>query len=137
MLIPAVEKRRILGLVYNSALFPGRAPDGEHLFTIFMGGQRYPTRSRDPADLLQLAAAETGDLLGITPGTAPIFSHVHVWEQAIPQYGMRHLEMLRRLDDFELDHPTWAFAGNYRGGISVADAFSSGLESASRLADRL
>ena len=37
-LIPFTEKRDLLGVLFMSALFSGRAPEGGALFSIFMGG---------------------------------------------------------------------------------------------------
>ncbi len=137
MLIPSVEKRRILGLLFDSSLFPGRAPDGEHLFTIFMGGQRNRwIKKESPEGLLSIAHKETSDLMGIGSQVEPALSHLHVWEHAIPQYGFPYAGFLQQLQDFEASHPSWAFAGSYRQGISVGHSFESGLDGAQRLADR-
>ncbi len=137
MLIPSVEKRRILGLLFDSSLFPGRAPDGEHLFTIFMGGQRNQwIKGESVEGLLSIAHEETADLMGIESQIKPALRHLHIWEHAIPQYGFQYADFLQQLEDFEAAHPTWAFAGSYRRGISVGHSFESGLNGAQRLADR-
>ncbi|HEX8249355.1 MAG TPA: protoporphyrinogen oxidase, partial [Pyrinomonadaceae bacterium] len=39
-LIPKVERRKILGSLWNSAVFAGRAPENFHLLTTFIGGAR-------------------------------------------------------------------------------------------------
>ena len=137
MLIPSIEQRAILGVLYNSSLFEGRAPEGQQLFTIFIGGQRHKGPLPAADELLRTAARETEDLLQIAAGVQPAFSQVHVWEQAIPQYGFGHPDFVRQLQAFEARQPNWAFAGNYRQGISVADAFESGIDAADRLAGRL
>ncbi|MCH7521705.1 MAG: protoporphyrinogen oxidase [Candidatus Marinimicrobia bacterium] len=137
MLIPAVEKRRILGLLFDSSLFPGRAPEGEHLFTIFLGGQRNRwIKKESPESLLGIAHGETADLMGIGSQVKPALSHLHIWEHAIPQYGFQYADFLQHLQKFEASHPNWAFAGSYRQGISVGHSFESGLDAAQRLADR-
>ncbi len=137
MLIPSVEQRAILGLLYSSSLFEGRAPEGQQLFTIFIGGQRHTGPLPGTDNLLRIAAGETEDLLQIAAGAGPAFSHVHIWQRAIPQYGFGHTDFIRGLEEFERGHLNWAFAGNYRQGISVAAAFESGLAAADRLAGRL
>ena len=138
LLIPAVERRRVLGILFDSSLFPHRAPEGEHLFTLFMGGERNRWIERESQDgLIKIAKDEAGFLLEIQPGTAPLFRHIHLWDAAIPQYGFGHGGFVRGLDALEASRPSWAFAGNYRQGISVGQAFSSGIDAAQRLADRL
>ena len=42
MLVPAAEKLSVLGVLFNSTLFPGRAPAGQVLLTVFVGGARQP-----------------------------------------------------------------------------------------------
>ena len=41
-LVPEVEKMEILGTLFSSSLFPGRAPSGKVLLTTFVGGERNP-----------------------------------------------------------------------------------------------
>ncbi len=41
-LVPRSEKRRTLGTVWNSSLFPGRAPQGSFAITSFVGGATEP-----------------------------------------------------------------------------------------------
>ncbi|HEY3251899.1 MAG TPA: protoporphyrinogen oxidase, partial [Ignavibacteria bacterium] len=41
-LVPEKENRKILGSLWNSSIFPGRAPNGYSLLTNFIGGSRHP-----------------------------------------------------------------------------------------------
>ena len=41
-LVPRSEGLRVLGTVWNSSLFPGRAPEGMACFTSFAGGATDP-----------------------------------------------------------------------------------------------
>jgi oxygen-dependent protoporphyrinogen oxidase len=41
-LVPGLEKRRVLGVLFNSSMFEGRAPQGHALLTTFIGGRRHP-----------------------------------------------------------------------------------------------
>ena len=45
-LVPALERRSILGALFSSTLFPHRAPDGHVALTIFAGGMRQPEIGR-------------------------------------------------------------------------------------------
>ena len=50
-LVPEVERRNVLGVVFSSTLFAGRAPEGHVLLTAFVGGVRESRpRQRRPAD---------------------------------------------------------------------------------------
>jgi oxygen-dependent protoporphyrinogen oxidase len=59
------------------------------------------------------------------------------WSNAIPQYTIGYGHVKETLDELEHQHPRLAFAGNYRQGVSVGDALTSGVETADRLLDRL
>lgn len=132
-LIPAKENRRILGTLFSSTLFPGRAPEGLALLTSFVGGMRQPGLARQPAgDLVAMVADEQRQLLGCPP--APEFSRVTFWPKAIPQYAPGHLRRMERLARAEEQLPGLYFCANYRGGVSVGDCVKSAHAMAERVA---
>jgi oxygen-dependent protoporphyrinogen oxidase len=133
-LVPEVEKRSILGTIWSSTLFPGRAPDGCAALTTFVGGSRQPGLALRPeTDLLKSVAQELGDLLGVHSN--PVFSRVKVWESAIPQYTVGYGRILNQLGKFEERMPGLRFCANFRGGISVADCIQSADRTVSALQD--
>lgn len=123
MLIKQSEKSPLLGVLFSSSMFDGRAPHGHVTLTCMMGGAIHPEYAEnDEATVL----AELNRLLGVT-GT-PTFKHRTAWKHAIPQYGLDYQNVLDALTDVENNHPGIHFAGNYRGGISVGDCIVNGLE---------
>ena len=119
-LIPTVEQRRILGTLWSSTLFPGRAPDGGAALTTFVGGVRQPENALwDDAQLVDATRADLRDLLGIEP--APDEVVIERWQQAIPQYQLGHRQLIAALEQCETHNPGLYIGGNFRGGISVAD----------------
>lgn len=132
-LIPAKENRRILGTLFSSTLFPGRAPEGRVLLTSFVGGMRQPELARqNEPDLVAMVADEQRELLGCP--AAPEFARVTLWPRAIPQYAPGHLQRMARLDEAERQLPGLYFCANYRGGISVGDCVKSAHAMAERVA---
>ena len=129
-LVPRRETgTRILGALFSSTLFPGRAPDGHVLLTCFLGGERHPDDAALPeTDQVALATADLERLLGVR--AAPTFVHRHVWPRAIPQYEIGYEQVLDRLAEVEAAWPGFRFAGNYRGGVAVGAALQSGWEAA-------
>ncbi len=130
-LVPAVERRQLLGVLFSSTLFPGRAPDGFVTLTAFVGGARQPELAAlDPDALVSLVRRELEDLLGARG--QPTFRQVVAWPRAIPQYVLGYERWLAVMDDVETANPGLFLAGSYRGGIGLGDALRSGLEAARR-----
>src|SRR6266581_3274199 len=66
MLIPKVEGFKILGTIFSSSLFPGRAPAGHMTLTSYVGGERYPDlASLSPEKLFALTCDDLRVLLGL------------------------------------------------------------------------
>jgi len=132
VLIPAVERRRVLGVLFSSSVFPDRAPDDHVTLTTFVGGTRQPELTRLGAEaLVALTGEELTHLVGAFG--EPAFQHVVVWPRAIPQYVLGYGRWLDLLDQVESANPGLALAGAYRDGVSLGDALSSGLAAGDRL----
>ncbi len=118
------ERRRILGAVWSSAIFPGRAPGGRVLMTIFLGGRRSPEWADvEVSQLPNLIAAEMRAPLGATE--LPELVHREVYAHSIPQYEAGHLARIERIASAEASLPGLRLLGNYRGGISVGDVLDN------------
>ena len=136
MLIPEVEDFKILGTLFSSSLFPGRAPAGHALLTTFIGGSRYPEMAHlEKDELVEMVQLELDQLLGVS-GTPVHVGHTY-WEKAIPQYEVGYDTYLETMEAAEEDFPGLFFAGNIRGGVSVPDCITNGLETAEKAATLL
>jgi len=132
MLVPEAEKRRILGAIFSSSLFPGRAPRDHVLLTVFVGGERQPRMAQLGDDALeQDILSDLRDLLGVRG--APVFRRVIRWPRAIPQYNLGYGEFVDHMEKAERDWPGLHLGGNYRGGIAAGQCIQNGL----RLAEQL
>lgn len=118
--------RRIVGAIWASSLFPGRAPDGRALFTVFLGGARDPSAVglSDP-ELVALASRDLAAALGIPEAFDAIL--VTRYARAIPQYDLGHRDRMAVLAETEKRFRGLAFVGSYRGGISVGDVVRNAL----------
>jgi oxygen-dependent protoporphyrinogen oxidase len=131
-LIPEKERRNILGTIWSSTIFPGRAPDGCVELTSFVGGTRQPdTALLSDEELIGVVSEELKAIMR-TSGE-PEFVHISRWEKAIPQYNLGHLKTIAALEQFEQEHPGIYFCANYRGGIAVGDCIISGHRTAERI----
>lgn len=132
MLCPGRERRQILGTLWNSTLFTGRAPEGAVLMTTYVGGARYPKLPQlDDAQLVQLVTTELQALLG-AQGT-PLLTNVTRWARSIPQYLAGHTTRMAVLGRLESAWPGLYLVGNYRDGVSVENCWHSGYALAERL----
>jgi protoporphyrinogen/coproporphyrinogen III oxidase len=133
-LVPAKEERKILGTIWSSCLFPGRAPDGYAALTTFVGGSRQPAMTeKTDAELLAIVTDELTALMGLR-GPAS-YSRITRWQRAIPQYNLGHLHRMEQLERFEKKHAGLFLTGNYRGGISVGDCVISSGKNSERILD--
>lgn len=133
-LIPEKEKRKILGAIWTSTLFEGRAPEGCSAFTVFVGGSRQPEMTlHSDAELLDIVQGELASLMNITG--VPLFTHIVRWNKAIPQYHLGHLAIVGRIEQFEKSQPGFFISGNFRGGISVSDCVIQSEKTANKISE--
>jgi oxygen-dependent protoporphyrinogen oxidase len=130
-LVPAKENRSLLGVLFSSSLFAGRAPAGHVALTVFAGGMRQSEIGRlETVTLLERVLPELRELLGVTGD--PVFTHHTFWPRAIPQYNLGHERFLDPLARHESKNPGLFIGGNARDGISLPDCLKSGTELARR-----
>lgn len=131
-LIPAKERRNILGTIWSSSLFPGRAPAGHVALTTFVGGSRQPDLAAlSEKEIVDLVVAELRSIMGVTG--EPVYRKVFRWDRAIPQYNLGYLEFVGRIAALEERHRGLFLCANYRGGIAVGDCVMSGEKTARRI----
>jgi oxygen-dependent protoporphyrinogen oxidase len=131
-LVPRSSGLSDLGTVWNSSLFPGRAPDGEALMTSFVGGATNPgALQQSESALAELTHKELTPLLGIRK--EPVFSSVTIWPRALPQYNLGHTARLAALEKLRAKFPGLYFAGNYLNGPAIGTC----VEQALKVADEI
>ena len=120
-LIPFVEKRDLLGLLFMSSLFKDRAPEGGALFSIFMGGVRrpdiYQLSDEEVLDILKREFCDLMKLSSFQPDLLRIVRH----EYAIPQYEADSGERFATISQIEQEFRGLVVGGNLRDGIGMAD----------------
>jgi oxygen-dependent protoporphyrinogen oxidase len=137
LLVPPVEEQfDVLGTIFSSTLFRGRAPEGHVLLTTFVGGTRNPSLAEQSASTVQEVVERDLNRLLAVQGD-PVFAHHIEWPHAIPQYTLGYGAVKDTLRALESAHDGLYFAGNYRQGVSVGDAMASGASAAKRLATQL
>ncbi|WOO39631.1 protoporphyrinogen oxidase [Rubellicoccus peritrichatus] len=136
VLIPEVEKRKVLGALFSSSLFENRAPEGHVGLTVFIGGSRQPDLAKKPKETLtEIAHNDLKNLLDLSG--APQFVKHTYWPQAIPQYTLGYDRYLNAIAQAEKEFSELHFIGNYRNGISVAQCLENGRKCGIEIADSI
>lgn len=132
LVVPAIEKRKILAVSFTSRKFPGRAPDGCVQLRTFVGGAMQPELMQlSDAELTDLVRGELESILGVT--WRPDFSLVARWNRSMPQYHVGHLDLVAEIDRELQAFPRLALAGSAYGGVGLPDSIHSGEQAAERL----
>jgi oxygen-dependent protoporphyrinogen oxidase len=133
-LVPAVERAAILGTLFSSTLFPGRAPEGHVALTTFVGGVRNPEIAAlaDEA-LIDTVQRELQRLLGVQ--APPCFVHLQRWRRAIPQYTLGYQRFKDAILSAERAAPGLFIGGNARDGIALSNCIASGTRLAAAVSD--
>jgi protoporphyrinogen/coproporphyrinogen III oxidase len=136
-LVPSVEQRRILGVLFLSSFLKNRAPEGGALLSVFLGGVRKPGMiDLTDDELIRITGEELTGMLKLqefNPDLIRVFRYRH----AIPQYGIESEEKLKAIDKLERKFPGLVLAGNIRDGIGIADRIKQGKEVASQILSSL
>jgi oxygen-dependent protoporphyrinogen oxidase len=132
-LVPRGEGRGLLGCLFMSELFPDRAPPGRRLMHCMLGGVRAPGLvDLEDAELVALACEELDTPLGLD--ASPAVLSVRRWPRAVAQPVPGHRAALAAARGAVAARGPIALAGGYTDGVSVPDAFLSGVAAAAQLA---
>jgi oxygen-dependent protoporphyrinogen oxidase len=125
-LVPRSAGVRTLGSVWNTSLFPGRAPEGNALLTSFIGGATDPNAAQlSPEELTAIVHKEIAPLLKIRGN--PTFSNVTVYPRALPQYNLGHAARLAAIEEARENHPNLWLVGNYLRGPAIGACVEQAL----------
>ena len=133
VLMPAIEKRDVLGILFSSTLFPGRTPAEHVALTAFVGGARQPQLAMLESD--ELAALVHGEVRQLLGGrAAPVLARTRCWRRGLPQPGVDHAQRLGRIATLESEHAGLFLTGNYFSGVSSVACIAQAFATAQRVA---
>lgn len=125
LVIPAIERRRILAVSFTSRKFPNRAPEGRVQLRTFVGGAMQPEYAQlSEEDTKRLVREELRDVLGVT-GT-PDFEIIARYTRSMPQYHVGHIERVARIRELGSKFPGLLLAGSAYDGVGLPDSIHSG-----------
>lgn len=135
-LVPGVEKRRILGTLWDSSIFPNRAPEGSVLLRTMLGGARNPDVALlDEGEIIQTVREELDDIMGLDaePELVSVYKH----EKAIPQYNLGHFRILENIDSITGNLKGLYLTGNAYHGIGFNDCIENSYKLSQRILEEL
>jgi oxygen-dependent protoporphyrinogen oxidase len=131
-LAPRGQGLRTLGSIWNSALFPHRAPDGFVLTNNFIGGEtdRAAVELSDD-ELIQIVHRDLQRVLSLTGEPHPL--PITRWSRALPQYNLGHAARVATIEAALAARPGVYLAGNYLHGVALGDLIRRGKDLATPL----
>ncbi len=131
-LIPGKEKRRILGCLFDSSIFPNRAPEGHVLLRCMIGGARSPELALlDDKELVDIVLEELETVTGLK--AEPVFKRIFRYEKAIPQYIIGHSKRLEDMEQILSRYTGLYLTGNAYRGVAMNDCIANSAELAERI----
>lgn len=131
-LVPRGEGDALLGCLFPSQLFPGRAPEGRDLLTLLAGGLRRPEALDWPDDRLVAALhAELDRVLGLRE--TPRLLAITRWRHAVPQPGRDHVRTIASARDRLARIGRVELVGAHTDGVAFGESLASGVRAARRL----
>ncbi len=131
-LVPSSEKRKILGTLWDSSIFPNRAPEGYVLMRSMIGGARASELAlEDEERVTGIVLDELKDIMGID--VSPDFVRIYRHEKAIPQYNVGHETRLHEIDIAISGYRGLFLTGNAYRGIGVNDCIQNSYKLAEEL----
>jgi oxygen-dependent protoporphyrinogen oxidase len=129
LVVPAVERRRILAVSFSSRKFLNRAPSGQIVLRTFVGGAMQPELLElDDTALLRAVHEELTAIFGMR--REAMFAEVVRYPRAMPQYEVGHAD---RVAAIERELRGWvglSLAGSGYYGVGIPDSIASGRRAA-------
>jgi oxygen-dependent protoporphyrinogen oxidase len=121
----------LLGIIWSSQIFPGRAPDGHVLLTCFYGGEKRAAANKlSDEELVKTVRQDLKTTMGFDGGELRL-CEITRWKEALPIFRVGHLGRLEEASE-ELPDGLHLLA-NYAGNISMPER----VKQAEKLAQQL
>jgi oxygen-dependent protoporphyrinogen oxidase len=126
-------RQPVLGVLWDSSIFPDRAPPGAQSVRVMIGGLRNPELAlQDEAGLIATARRGLAQLMQLD--AEPDVSFSCRWDRGIPNYPPGHLANVEAIYALVDDHAGLYLGGNAYRGIAMNDCMRNGRELGERIA---
>lgn len=122
----------ILGVLWDTSVFPDRAPPGGKILRVIIGGQRNPELvDQEPDALIDTALTGIAASMGVT--ATPDVTYVKRWPKGIPSYAPGHIPRVDAIFEQLTAHPGLYLNSNAYRGIAMNDCVRNGRALAERI----
>ena len=133
-LVPTCEHKQILGILFPSACFTGRAPEEGALFSYFIGGVKHAEMlEKSDSELTTIVEDVFHEMLKFPKNVNPDLIRIFRHKNAIPQYEITTGERLDTVEQTEHKYEGLYIAGNLRDGIGMAHRIKQARDIALKL----
>lgn len=130
--VPAKEKKLLVGCTFASQKFEGRAPEGCVLIRAFLGPQAVQEmKSQGPSALLEKVLEELKPILNLRD--RPIVHHWATYEGCMTYFKPGHLAQVARLEQKASETKGLYVAGNGLRGVGIPDTIAAGQTAAEKI----
>ncbi len=137
-LVPTVEQQKILGILFPSACFTGRAPKGGALFSFFIGGIKHPELlDKRDEEICQMVTDGLHRMLKFPKEAQPALVDISRHRQAIPQYTKDSGLRFETISSLENEYRGLIIGGNLRDGIGMAHRITQATKIANQIGEKL
>jgi protoporphyrinogen/coproporphyrinogen III oxidase len=135
LLTTTSSRQPILGVLWDSSIFPDRAPAGAKSIRAMIGGQRNPELvNQDDAGLIETARRGIRTTMGLDRD--PDVTFVKRWDRGIPSYAPGHVAAVDELFAEVAKIPGLYLNCNAYRGIAMNDCARNSRELAERIAKK-
>ncbi len=136
LLTTSSSKKDILGVLWDSSIFTGRAPEGKKSLRVMIGGQRNPDLAlKSDEELKQIAIQGVKETMGVKE--LPDTVYIKRWERGIPNYRLGHLERMDKLFKKLKKYDGLYLSSNAYFGVGLNDCVRNSKEVASEVLKNL
>jgi oxygen-dependent protoporphyrinogen oxidase len=122
----------VLGVLWDTSIFPDRGPPGTSILRLIIGGQRNPELvDQDDKGLVHTALEGVRETMGVT--TDPDVTYVKRWPRGIPSYAPGHIDRVDGIFERLASHGGLYLNNNAYRGIAMNDCVRNGRLVAERV----
>ena len=126
------DNMSFLGVLFNSRIFPHVAPKNNDLITVMIGGARQSKLiNKDRSKLKNTVIKQIRKMISYNGRI--VMEKEFLWRNGIPQYDLKHTDLIKCISEFEKKYKNFYISGNYHNGISVSDCIDKAYSLSKRL----